>query len=57
MSFTIVLAFLALLALAVVFGITYKVKGWKVAAIITGIAMVIFSVLYVMVITAIVNSM
>jgi len=57
MSFIIILPLLALLGLAVVFGVTYKRKGLKTAFITTGIALVIFSILYGMVIYAIVSTM
>ena len=57
MFFTIILALFALLGLAVVFGVTYKIKGLKVAFIATGIVLLIFSTLYVVTIYAIVNAM
>jgi hypothetical protein len=47
MSFIIILPLLALLGLAVVFGVTYKRNGLKAAFIATGIALVVFSILYV----------
>ena len=46
MSFIIILPLLALLGLVVVFVITYKSKGLKAAFIATGIALVIFAILF-----------
>ena len=46
MSFIIILPLLALLGLAVVFGVTYKRKGLKAAFIATGIALTIFLILF-----------
>jgi hypothetical protein len=57
MFFTIILALFALLGLAVVFGVTYKIKGLKAAFIATGITLLVFSTLYVVAIYAIVNAM
>ena len=57
MAITGLLATLALLVLAVIFGITYKGKGLKAAFIATGVAFIISSILYVAVIFAIVNAM
>ena len=57
MAFTIMVALLALLGLAAVFGITYKTKGLKAAFIVTGIALVVISTLYVATIYAIVSAM
>jgi hypothetical protein len=57
MPFTAILAILTLLGLVVVFGVTYKRKGLKTAFITTGIALVIFSILYGMTIYAIVSTM
>ena len=57
MSITIILAMLALLGLGIVFAVSYKIKGWKVAFITTGIALVVFSILYVMIIFAIASAM
>lgn len=57
MYFTIALSFLGLLGLVVVFGVTYKIKGLKAAPIATGIALVVFSILFVAVIYLITNSM
>jgi hypothetical protein len=47
MSFTILYAALTLLALIVIFGVVYKIKGWKIAFLATGLAFV-FSVLLLM---------
>ncbi len=57
MAFTIILALLALLGLAAVFGVAYKTKGLKAAFIVTGIALVVLSVVYVATIYAIVSAM
>ncbi len=57
MPFTIILALLAFLGLAVVFGIVYKMKGLKIAFIMTGIALVVFSILYLLTVYAIVSVM
>ena len=57
MFFTIILALLALLGLIVVFGVTYKRNGLKAAFFATGIALVVFSILYVGAIYAIVSAM
>ena len=46
MSFIIVLPLLALLGLIVVFGVTYKRNGLKAAFIASGIALIVFSILY-----------
>jgi hypothetical protein len=47
MSFIIILPLLALFGLMVVFGVTYKRNGLKAAFIATGIALVVFSILFV----------
>lgn len=57
MAITGLLATLALLVLVVIFGVTYKGKGLKAAFIVTGVAFLISSVLYVAAIFAIVNAM
>ena len=57
MSFIIILPLLALLGLAVVFGVTYKRKGLKAAFIATGIAFAIFSILFVAAIYVSANAM
>jgi hypothetical protein len=57
MSFTIVLLLLGLLGLVVVFGVTCKIKGLKTALIATGIAFVVFSILYVAAIYVIASAM
>lgn len=46
MSFIIILPLLALLGLLVVFGVAYKRNGLKAAFIATGIALVVFSMLF-----------
>ena len=57
MSFIIVLPLLALLGLIVVFGVTYKRNGLKAAFIATGIALVVFSILFAATIYARVSAM
>lgn len=57
MSFTILFALFALLALVVIFGVSYKIKGLKVAFFTTGAAFVLFALLFVVVIYFIVNAM
>lgn len=47
MSFTVLYAVLTLLALIAIFSVTYKLKGWKIALLATGLAF-IFSVLLLM---------
>jgi hypothetical protein len=47
MSFIIILPLLALFGLIVVFGVAYKRNGLKAALIATGIAFVVFSILFV----------
>jgi hypothetical protein len=41
MSFTGLYAVLTLLVLIVVFGVTYRIKGWKVAFLATGLAFIL----------------
>ena len=50
MSFIIVLPLLALLGLLVIFAVTYKRNGLKAAFAATGIALLVFSMLYLAVI-------
>jgi hypothetical protein len=57
MSFTLVLAILALLSLGIVFGVANKIKGLKFAILTTGIALVVIAMLYVAIIYAIVSRM
>ena len=57
MSFTIILALLALLGLGIIFAVTYKIKGLKIAFITTGIALVVFSILYIATIFVIASAM
>jgi hypothetical protein len=45
MSFTVLYAVITLLALFIVFGVTYKIKGWKIAFLATGLAFVLSAVL------------
>jgi hypothetical protein len=47
MSFTVLYAVLTLLALIAIFGVTYKLKGWKLALLATEMAF-LFSVLLLM---------
>jgi hypothetical protein len=56
-SFTILFAVLALLALIVIFGISYARKGWKVAFLATGIALVLLAGAYVVLVQAITGAM
>ena len=57
MSFTVLYAILAFLALIIIFGLTYRIKGVKTAIITTGIAFVIFAILFVATIYVIVSVM
>jgi hypothetical protein len=57
MSFTVLYAALVLLALLMIFGFTYKIKGIKTAFVATGIAFVVFAVLGVAMIYAVVSAM
>jgi hypothetical protein len=57
MSFTVVYAVLTLLVLIVVFGVTYKIKGWKVALLVTGLAFVLSILLLMGLIYAITRNM
>ena len=41
MSFTVLFAVLTLLGLIVVFAVAYALKGWKIALLATGIALVL----------------
>jgi len=54
---TILYALFILFALIVIFGVIYKIKGLKTALIATGVAFVVFLVLYIGLIYLIVNSM
>ncbi len=47
MSFTSIFALFALLAFILVFGITYKLKGLKVALLASGIAIYLLGTLFV----------
>ncbi len=57
MTATILLAILVLLLLVIVFGITWKIKGLKVAFLATGATFIVSSILYVATISIIVSSM
>ena len=57
MSFTILYAMLTLLALIVIFGVTYKIKGWKIAFLATGLAFVLSALLLVALIYVITRNM
>ncbi len=57
MAFTVLYAAFALLALIVIFGLTYKIKGIRTAFMITGIALIIFAILLVATIYAIIGMM
>ncbi len=57
MSFTIAVAILVLLGLGIVFGVAYRMKGFKFAFITSGIALVVFAILYVATIYAITSTM
>ena len=45
MSFTGLYAMLTLLALIVIFGVTYRIKGWKIASLATGLAFILSALL------------
>lgn len=57
MSFTVLFASFALLVLIVVFGLAYKIRGLKIALILTAAALVVFAVLFVGLIYVITSSM
>lgn len=57
MPFTILLAILAMLGLGIIFWIAYKIKGLKIAFITSGIALVVFAILYVATIYAFTSTM
>jgi ABC-type uncharacterized transport system permease subunit len=57
MSFTVLYAVLTLLALVVIFGVTYKLKGWKLALLATGLAFVLSALLLTGLIYVITRSM
>jgi hypothetical protein len=54
---TVLFALFALFALIVIFGLSYRIKGLKVALIATGVMFIVFSVLYAGMIYLIVNTM
>lgn len=55
--FYVLFVLFALFMVLVIFGVTYKIKGLKTAAITTGVVFVGFLVLYIGLIYLIVNSM
>ncbi len=57
MSFTVLFATLAFLALAAIFGVTYALKGWKTAFLATGVAFLLIALLLAGLVFFIVNSM
>lgn len=57
MSLTVLFALFALVALIVIFGLTYKIRGLKMALIMTATAFVLFATLFAGLIYVIVNSM
>ena len=57
MAFTILFAGLSLLILAITFGVTYYLKGWKFAMIVTGTVFVLLVVIWVALIGIVVSSM
>ncbi len=57
MPFTSLFALFALLVLGVVFGVIYRRNGIKAAIIVTGITLIIFAVLFVVILTVIVGAM
>lgn len=57
MSFTMLYAVFTILALIIIFAVTYKIKGLKFASIATGIAFIFSALLLVITIYAIVNAM
>lgn len=57
MPFTTMLVIIALLVLGIVFWVAYRIKGLKLAFISSGIALVIFAILYVATVYAITSTM
>ena len=57
MSFTGLYTLLTLLALIVIFGVTYKIKGWKVAFLTTGLAFILSALFLVALINVITRNM
>lgn len=57
MPFTLLYALFTILALLIVFGVTYKIKGLKFAFITTGIAFIFSALLFVVTMYAIVSVM
>jgi hypothetical protein len=57
MSFVAILALLALFALVITFGVMFKWKGWKIALITTGRALIVFIEMIAVAVVVIINSM
>lgn len=57
MPLTIILAILAIIGLGIIFWAAYKVKGLKIAFLTSGIALIVFVVLYVVTVYAITSAM
>ena len=57
MSFTVLFAIFVPFVLAVIFGLTYKIKGLKIALVTTAVAFIAIAVLVVVMIYAIVRVM
>jgi hypothetical protein len=57
MSFTVLFAALAFFVLIITFGSTYKLKGFKTAFIVTGIAFIVLAILLASILFIIVNLM
>ncbi|HJR80777.1 MAG TPA: hypothetical protein VJ821_11940 [Anaerolineales bacterium] len=57
MSLTILLAGFFFILLVIVFGLSFLIKGWKIALITTGISFVLFAALFLAIIQVIVSSM
>jgi hypothetical protein len=57
MSFTVLFAALAFLALIITFGLTYQQKGLKTAFLAAGIAFIAFAILFASILFVIANSM
>jgi hypothetical protein len=57
MSFTVLYAMLTLLALIVVFGVTYKLRGWRLAFLATGLAFALSALFLVALIYMITRNM
>ena len=57
MSFTVLYAVLTLLALIAIFGVTYTLKGWKIALLATGLALILSILLLMVLIYVITRNM